>query len=48
MITNGYLLNEKNIDFIINNEIKFLQITIDGNEEIHNKRRYLKNGNPTI
>ncbi len=39
MITNGYLLNSHNRAFIIKSDIKFLQITLDGDEQIHNQRR---------
>lgn len=46
MISNGYLLNEEVVDFLEKYNVSF-QITIDGMEENHNKRRYLKNGNGT-
>nr|MBN2277570.1 4Fe-4S cluster-binding domain-containing protein [candidate division Zixibacteria bacterium] len=48
MITNGYLLSKKNLDFLIKNKITFLQITIDGPREVHNKRRPLKSGGGTF
>lgn len=47
MITNGYLLNKKQQDYIIDKKIDALQITIDGDKESHNERRYLKNGKGT-
>lgn len=48
MISNGYLLNRKNIEIINECQIKFIQITLDGDEESHDKRRYLANGNGTF
>lgn len=47
VITNGYLLNEKAIDILQKCENMVVQVTIDGNEEIHNKRRFLINGQGT-
>lgn len=47
MISNGYLLSEEIVDFLEKNNVSF-QITIDGLEENHNKRRYLKNGGGTF
>ena len=39
--TNGYLLNEQNIQEMKQLNVKSMQITIDGDRESHNKRRYL-------
>jgi uncharacterized protein len=40
IITNGYLLNEENFNILKDNNVKFIQITLDGsNSETHNKRR---------
>lgn len=39
MITNGYLLTNENQQFIIDNNITFVQITLDGDEHTHNMRR---------
>ena len=39
--TNGYLLNEQNIREMKQLNVKSIQITIDGDRESHNKRRYL-------
>jgi uncharacterized protein len=47
MITNGYLLDKENIDFLIWAKIGFVQITIDGPEDTHNMRRPLKTGSGT-
>ncbi len=47
MITNGYLLTRKNIDFLIKNSVTFLQVTIDGPPEVHDRRRPLKSGGGT-
>lgn len=45
MITNGYLLNQENIEILDSLPISLYQITIDGFEEEHNKRRpHLKYG----
>lgn len=44
MVSNGYLLNENICDFFNKKNLNFLQITIDGNKETHNKTRKLKNG----
>jgi len=38
-ITNGYLLNKKTLDWLAQNRISYLQITIDGFENTHNLRR---------
>jgi uncharacterized protein len=45
--TNGYLLTAKNLEKLRKFRINHLQITIDGPEDIHNKRRMLKNGKGT-
>jgi uncharacterized protein len=47
MITNGYLLNRDKIKIMNELKINFMQITIDGLPETHNKRRPLANGNET-
>ncbi len=44
MITNGSLLDENKIEFLINNNITRLQITLDGDEKMHNLKRPMKNG----
>ena len=43
MITNGSLLDENKIEFLINNNITRLQITLDGDEKMHNLKRPMKN-----
>jgi uncharacterized protein len=45
--TNGYLLNPKNVDILIDNQVKTYQVTIDGPERIHDQRRMLTNGGKT-
>lgn len=44
MVTNGYLLNEEICKYLHNRHLNYIQITIDGNRETHNKKRKLKNG----
>lgn len=48
MITNGYLLDAPIIIKLKELAIRKIQITVDGLEEEHNRRRYLKNGEPTF
>lgn len=42
IITNGYLINDNTVKFLLNNSIFGAQITLDGPRDIHNKRRLLK------
>ncbi len=44
MVSNGYLLNEEVCRFLESKHLSYLQITIDGKKETHNKTRVLKNG----
>ena len=44
MVSNGYLLTEEICKFLEKKKLNYLQITIDGNKETHNKTRILKNG----
>ena len=48
MITNGYLFNKENILQLPSLDIKSIQITIDGTENLHNSRRFLKSGKGTF
>ncbi len=48
IVTNGYNLTEKNFDILKKCKINSIQITIDGDAEIHDKRRFLKGGYPTF
>lgn len=48
MITNGYLLDEFVISQLKSLNIKRIQITVDGLQEEHDKRRFLKGGRPTF
>lgn len=41
--SNGYLLTQNMLEFFKNKNISF-QITLDGNRELHNKTRFVKNG----
>lgn len=44
MVSNGYLLNEEICTYLAQKNLNYLQITIDGNKQTHNKTRVLKNG----
>lgn len=44
--SNGFLISEKISEFFKNRDVRF-QITLDGDEENHNKVRHLKNGRGT-
>ena len=48
LATNGYLLNKKTIEILKRCRIGHLQITLDGPEAIHDKRRILANGGSTF
>ena len=48
MITNGYLLSDDICKMLVESEILKLQITFDGLDYNHNKRRYLVNGGETF
>lgn len=48
IITNGYLLDDKKISLLNQLNINFIQITLDGPQEIHDKRRVLPGGQPTF
>ncbi len=44
IVTNGSLLTENVADELYNYGLRYVQITLDGPEEVHNKRRYFDNG----
>jgi uncharacterized protein len=44
IVTNGSLMDEEKIKYFIDNDFKTVQITLDGNEEVQNKRRPMKSG----
>ncbi|PFR32459.1 radical SAM/SPASM domain-containing protein [Bacillus cereus] len=46
--TNGYLLNNKNIDILLKNKVTNFQITLDGDEETHDCSRTLAGGQKTF
>lgn len=48
IVTNGTLLNDDIIEDLIKFNCKFVQITLDGIEDIHNQRRVGKNGEGTF
>ncbi len=47
IVTNGYLLTEKNIDLLLESKVSTCTVTLDGPEAIHDRRRVLKNGGAT-
>jgi len=48
LITNGSLLTVEKIQQLDFLNLSFIQITLDGLAEIHDKRRYFKNGKPSF
>ena len=42
LVTNGYLINQEMLDFFRESQLQGMQITLDGNEDSHNKTRCLK------
>lgn len=48
MYTNGYLLSPDVANLLLDVGIKLVVVTIDGNPELHNKLRPLKDGSPTF
>lgn len=44
IITNGYLLTKEVSDELVEQGIRFAQVTIDGTKEIHNSKRIAANG----
>lgn len=48
IITNGWLINDDVIEYCKSTKISFIQITLDGICENHNKTRCLKDGTPTF
>ncbi len=48
MASNGYLFTDEIIDQLSELEIKYIQITLDGCREYHNKKRPLENGEGTF
>lgn len=44
IITNGVLLNESKINMLNSLNIKYVQITLDGDKQTHDKKRVFKNG----
>ena len=47
IVTNGYYLTEY-INILKEGKIREIQVTLDGTKDIHDKRRILKNGDPTF
>lgn len=48
IITNGYLLDLEKAKKLRELQVKDIQITLDGDKEDHDKRRFLKGGKPTF
>lgn len=42
VVTNGYLINKKVVDFFRETHLENIQITLDGKKETHDKKRHLK------
>lgn len=47
LVSNGFLLDEKRLDALDDLKITNIQITLDGPQETHDRRRKLLNGKPT-
>ncbi|WP_291631248.1 radical SAM protein [Clostridium sp.] len=47
MVSNGYLLNRNNCEKLNKYKVTTIQITLDGDEETHDKRRFLAGGQKT-
>ena len=47
MVSNGYLFNQEMCTFFRDTKLNYLQITVDGTEETHNRNRIHKSGVPT-
>lgn len=48
MVTNGYLLNKKTTEKLLDCKVDVLQITLDGNRNSHDLRRHMADGTPTF
>ena len=48
MVTNGYFLTSKNCELLAKAKVSFLQVTLDGDKETHDKMRPLTNGGGTF
>ncbi len=47
LVTNGYSL-ENYIEILSKGKIREIQVTLDGTQNIHDRRRFLRNGSPTF
>lgn len=47
LTSNGYALTEDKVRFLVKHHTHFFQITLDGDKELHNRNRPLKNGGKT-
>ncbi len=48
IVTNGYLLSNKNLKVLKRVGIESMQITLDGDRDFHDVNRHLKDGGPTF
>ncbi|GHS98418.1 radical SAM/SPASM domain Clo7bot peptide maturase [Synergistales bacterium] len=48
IVTNGYLLTNDAAQVLVNNKISSVQVTLDGDRDVHDRRRVLRSGGPTF
>lgn len=48
MITNGSLITNENLDFLLKHNLNLIQITLDSDKENHDRMRKFKNGKPSF
>ena len=48
IVTNGYLFDEKKCNDLLQFNFESIQVTLDGNQDYHDKRRYTLKGEPTF
>jgi uncharacterized protein len=48
MVTNGYLLNDEIIEKLVKCNVSFIQVTLDGPRDVHDRRRVLRGNGGTF